>query len=66
MASSYPYPDETSRKKCLKYLRETNHQLELNNLRLEEILAKLEAEVRQQKWERLLKRRKQIESTIPE
>lgn len=53
MNSSYPYPDESSRKRGLERLRETNRQSELNNLRLEEILAKLEAEVRQQKRERL-------------
>lgn len=58
MNSSYPYPDESSRKRALERLRETNRQLELHNLQLEEILAKLEAEVRQQKRERLLKSKK--------
>jgi hypothetical protein len=57
MNLSYPYPDEESRKKCLDRLRETNRQLELYNLELDEILAKIEAEVRQQKRERLLKKR---------
>ncbi|GFE68654.1 hypothetical protein [Chroococcus sp. FPU101] len=58
MNSSYPYPDELSRQRALERLRETNRQLELHNLQLEEILAKLEAEVRQQKRERLLKSKK--------
>lgn len=58
MNSSYPYPDELSRRRGLELLRETNRQLELHNLQLEEILAKLEAEIRQQKRERLQKSKK--------
>jgi hypothetical protein len=58
MNLSYDYPDEESRKRGLEHLRKTNRQLELNNLRLDEILAKLEAELRNQRRERLLERGK--------
>ena len=50
------YPDEARRKQCLERLRETNRQLELYNLFLDDILAQLEAESRQKRRERLLQR----------
>ncbi len=50
------YPDETTRKQCLERLRETNRQLELYNLFLDDILAQLETESRQKRRERLLQR----------
>lgn len=56
MNSSYPYPDEESRRRCLERLRETNRQLDLYNLQLDELIAMIEAEARQQKRERLLKK----------
>lgn len=49
-------PDEESRKRCLERLRETTRQLDLYNLQLDELIAMIEAEVRQQKRERLLKK----------
>ena len=50
------YPDETTRKQCLERLRETNRQIELYNLFLDDILAQLETESRQKRRERLLQR----------
>ncbi|MFM6403582.1 MAG: hypothetical protein ACKPGT_02590 [Microcystis sp.] len=50
------YPDEATRKQCLESLRETNRQIELYNLFLDDILAQLETESRQKRRERLLQR----------
>ena len=55
------YPDEATKKQCLERLRETNRQLELYNLFLDDILAQLETESRQKRRERLLQRRQPIE-----
>jgi hypothetical protein len=54
------YPDEATRKQCLERLRQTNRQLELYNLFLDDILAQLEAESRQKRRERLLQREQPI------
>ncbi|PSF39309.1 hypothetical protein C7H19_00535 [Aphanothece hegewaldii CCALA 016] len=56
MTQQRQIPDEESRKKCLERLRETNRQLDLYNLQLDELIAMIEAEARQQKRERLLKK----------
>jgi hypothetical protein len=50
------YPDEATRKQSLERLRETNRQIELYNLFLDDILAQLETESRQKRRERLLQR----------
>jgi hypothetical protein len=55
------YPDEAARKQCLERLRETNRQIELYNLFLDDILAQLETESRQKRRERLLQRGQPIE-----
>lgn len=48
------YPDEETKKRCLEGLRQSNYQLELYNLFLDEAIAKVDAELRQQKRTRLL------------
>ena len=57
------YPDKTTRKQCLERLRETNRQLELYNLFLDDMLAQLETESRQKRRKRLLQRGQPIEQT---
>ena len=52
----YPYPDEETKKRCLDGLRESNRQLELYNLFLDDAIAQIDLGLRQQKRERLLQR----------
>jgi hypothetical protein len=52
----YPYPNEETRKYCLDRLRESNRQLDLYNLFLDDAIAQIDAELRQQKRSRLLQR----------
>jgi hypothetical protein len=54
MTERYPYPTEETRKSCLNRLRESNRQLELYNLFLDEAIAQIDSELRQHKRERLL------------
>jgi hypothetical protein len=61
MTHQHPFPDEETRKGCLKDLRETNRHLELYNLFLEDAIAKIDIELRQQRRERLLKKANPIE-----
>ena len=56
MTDKYPYPSEATRKNCLDRLSESNRQLELYNLYLDDAIAQIDSELRQQKRERLLKR----------
>jgi hypothetical protein len=56
MTDRYPYPSEATRKDCLDRLRESNRQLELYNLFLDDAIAQIDSELRQQKRERLLQR----------
>ncbi len=56
MIERYPYPDEETRKRCLKRLRENKRQLELYNLFLDDAIAQIDSELRQHKRERLLQR----------
>jgi hypothetical protein len=56
MSDQYPYPDEETKKRCLEALRQTNHRLELYNLFLDDAIAQIDAELRQQKRSRLLQR----------
>jgi hypothetical protein len=62
MNEQYPYPDRETKKRCLEGLRQTNHRLELYNLFLDEAIAQVDAELRQQKRARLLRREPLIES----
>jgi hypothetical protein len=57
----YPYPNEETRIRCLDRLRESNRQLELYNLFLDDVIAQIDAELRQQKRSRLLQRVKPVE-----
>lgn len=61
MSDRYPYPNEETRKSCLQRLRETNCQLELYNLFLDDAIAQIDSELRQHKRERLLQRVKLAE-----
>ena len=56
MTDRYPYPSEPTRKNCLDRLRESNRQLELYNLFLDDASAQIDSELRQSKRERLLQR----------
>ena len=56
MIDRYPYPSEATRKDCLDRLRESNRQLELYNLFLDDAIAQIDSELRQNKRERLLQR----------
>jgi hypothetical protein len=56
MTERYPYPNEEVRKNCLNRLRETTRQLDLYNLFLDDAIAQIDAELRQQKRKRLLQR----------
>lgn len=56
MTERYPYPTEETRKICLDRLRESNRQLELYNLFLDEAIAQIDSELRQHKRERLLQK----------
>ncbi len=40
LSQRYPYPEEETRTRCLVRLRETNRQLELYNLFLDDAFAK--------------------------
>ncbi|MCY7337599.1 MAG: hypothetical protein LH613_15550 [Chamaesiphon sp.] len=56
MSERYPYPTEEIRKNCLDRLRESNRQLELYNLLLDDAIAQIDSELRQQRRERLLQK----------
>lgn len=64
MTKQRQIPDEEARKRSLEGLRKSNHQLDLLNLQLDELIATIEAEIRQQQKQRLFKRGQQIETTI--
>lgn len=57
MNKSLLYPDEETKKRCLQGLRQTNNQLELYNLFLDEAISQIDAELRQQKRTRLSQRK---------
>ena len=56
MTERYSYPTEETRKSCLDRLRESNRQLELYNLFLDDAISQIDSELRQNKRERLLQR----------
>jgi hypothetical protein len=56
MTDQYPYPSEATRKNCLDKLRESNRQLELYNLFLDDAISQIDSELRQHKQGRLLQR----------
>jgi hypothetical protein len=63
MSKQYLYPDEETKKRCLEGLRQSNHQLELYNLFLDDAIAQIDAQLREQKRARLLQREK-LQSNI--
>jgi hypothetical protein len=54
MIDKYAYPSEATRKDCLDSLRASNRQLELYNLFLDDAIAQIDLELRQQKRARLI------------
>ncbi len=54
------FPDQETKKRCLENLKQTNHKLELYNLFLDDAIAQIEIELRQQKRTRLSQRRQLI------
>jgi uncharacterized protein with NRDE domain len=56
MTDKYLYPSEATRKDYLDRLRESNRQLELYNLFLDDAISQIDSELRQNKRERLLQR----------
>jgi hypothetical protein len=61
LRQQYPYPNEETRIRCLDRLRESNRQLELYNLFLDDAIAQIDVELRQQKRSRLLQKAKPTE-----
>ena len=53
MNESLSYPDQQAKQRCLESLKKTNHKLELYNLFLDDAIAEIEIELRQQKRTRL-------------
>ena len=60
MNESLSYPDQETKQRCLENLKQTNHQLELYNLFLDDAIAQIETELRQQKRTRLSQRHRLI------
>ena len=56
MNKSLSYPDKETKQQCLESLKKTNHKLELYNLFLDDAIAQIEIELRQQKRTRLSQR----------
>jgi hypothetical protein len=56
----YPYPDEETRKSCLDRLRASNRQLELYNLFLDDAIAEIDRELRQQQRARLTQKARNV------
>lgn len=55
-SEQYLYPDEETKKRYIERLRQTNYELELYNLFLDEALAQIDTQLHQQKRARLLQR----------
>lgn len=53
MTQQYKIPDEETRQRSVKNLREVRRQLELFGLELDELLAMADVELRRQRRERL-------------
>jgi hypothetical protein len=60
MNKSLSYPDQETKQRCLENLKQTNHKLELYNLFLDDAIAQIEIELRQQKRTRLSQRHQLI------
>jgi hypothetical protein len=56
MSEQCSYSDQETKKRCLDGLKQTNHRLELYNLFLDDAIAQIDAELRQQRRTRLLQR----------
>jgi hypothetical protein len=61
MIDRYPYPDAETKQNCLDRLRESNHQLELYNLFLDDAIAKMDAELPQHRCSRLSQKKQPTE-----
>lgn len=60
MNKSLSYPDQETKQRCLENLKHTNYKLELYNLFLDDAIAQIEIELRQQKRTRLSQRHQLI------
>jgi hypothetical protein len=60
MNKSLSYPDQETKQRCLENLKQTNYKLELYNLFLDDAIAQIEIELRQQKRTRLSQRHQLI------
>lgn len=64
MTEHYPIPDEETRKHHLKNLRQTRLKLQEFGLELEEIIALLEKDIRQQRLKRLQKSKSIVDEFV--
>jgi hypothetical protein len=60
MSQTYPIPDESTRKRVIEQLRASNRQLEQASLALDDLIAMVEADLREQRRERLRKTSKTL------
>jgi hypothetical protein len=58
------YPDESTKQRCLENLRESNRQLALYNLFLDDAISQIDSKLRQYKRTRLASQEYQTPSTI--
>lgn len=55
MTQSYTIPDEATRKRAIEQIRASNRMLDELNLALDDLIAMIEADLREQRRERLRK-----------
>jgi len=55
MTQSYTIPDEETRKRAIEQIRASNRMLDELNLALDDLIAMIEADLREQRRERLRK-----------
>jgi hypothetical protein len=58
------YPDEATKQRCLENLRESNRQLALYNLSLDDAISQVDSKLRQYKRTRLVSQEYQTPPTI--
>jgi ribosome-associated translation inhibitor RaiA len=58
------YPDEATKRRCLENLRESNRQLSLYNLSLDDAISQVDSQLRQYKRKRLVSQEYQTSPTI--
>ncbi len=58
------YPDEETKQRCLENLRQSNRQLALYNLFLDDAISQIDSKLRQHKCTRLTSQKHQTPPTI--